>query len=74
VHGGPVGKSEPEHLIDFCERIPEWCVLVALIGNGQAIHVGEEGGVPLSPAGLASGIGLTVRAAFAETFAGRGLR
>jgi hypothetical protein len=47
VHGGPVGKSEPEHLIEFCERIPEWCVLVALIGNGQAIHVGEEGGVPL---------------------------
>jgi hypothetical protein len=34
-------------LIEFCERIPEWCVLVALIGNGQAIHVGEEGGVPL---------------------------
>lgn len=47
VHGGPVGKSEPEHLIEFCERIPEWCVLVALIGGGQAIHVGEEGGVPL---------------------------
>jgi hypothetical protein len=47
VHGGPVGKSEPEHLIEFCERIPEWCVLVALIGNGQAIHVGEEGGIPL---------------------------
>jgi hypothetical protein len=47
VHGGAVGKSEPEHLIEFCERIPEWCVLVALIGNGQAIHVGEEGGVPL---------------------------
>jgi hypothetical protein len=47
VHGGPVAKSEPDHLIEFCERIPEWCVLVALIGNGQAIHVGEEGGVPL---------------------------
>lgn len=47
VHGGPVAKSEPEHLVEFCERIPEWCVLVALIGNGQAIHVGEEGGVPL---------------------------
>lgn len=47
VHGGPIGKSEPEHLIEFCERIPEWCVLVALLGNGQAIHVGEEGGVPL---------------------------
>jgi hypothetical protein len=47
VHGGPIGKSEPDHLIEFCERIPEWCVLVALIGNGQAIHVGEEGGLPL---------------------------
>lgn len=39
--------SEPEHLIEFCERIPGWNVLVALIGNGQAIHVGEEGGMPL---------------------------
>ena len=47
VHGGPVHLSEPEHLIAFCERIPNWCVLVALIGDGQAIHVGEEGGVPL---------------------------
>ena len=47
VHGGPVDKSEPEHLIEFCERVPEWCVLVALIGTGQAIHVGEEGGIPL---------------------------
>ncbi len=40
VHGSEVGLSEPERLIEFCERIPEWCVLVALIGNGQAIHVG----------------------------------
>lgn len=47
VHGTAIDKSEPEHLIDFCERIPEWCVLVALIGTGQAIHVGEEGGVGL---------------------------
>ena len=47
VHGTPVGKSEPELMVEFGERIPEWCVLVALIGNGQAIHVGEEGGVPL---------------------------
>lgn len=47
VHGRPVGSSEPGHLIEFCERIPGWCVLVALIGDGQAIHVGEEGGVPL---------------------------
>jgi hypothetical protein len=47
VHGAPVGMSEPEHLIEFCERIPSWCVLVALIGTGQAIHVGEEGGLSL---------------------------
>ena len=47
VHGTPVDKSEPELMVEFCERVPEWCVLVALIGNGQAIHVGEEGGVPL---------------------------
>ena len=47
VHGGQVDKSEADLLIEFCQRIPEWSVLVALIGNGQAIHVGEEGGVPL---------------------------
>ena len=47
VHGGPVDLSEPDHLIEFCERIPGWCVLVALIGSGQAIHVGEEGGISL---------------------------
>ena len=47
VHRLHVDKSEADLLIEFCERIPEWCVLVALIGNGQAIHVGEEGGVPL---------------------------
>jgi hypothetical protein len=47
VHDAPVGRSEPEHLLEFCERIPEWCVLAALIGDGQAIHVGEEGGPQL---------------------------
>lgn len=40
-------KSEPANLIEFCERIPEWCVLVGLVGTGQAIHTGEEGGIPL---------------------------
>jgi hypothetical protein len=47
VHKAPITKSEPAHLIDFCQRIPEWCVLVALIGDGQAIHQGEEGGIGL---------------------------
>jgi len=39
------GKSEPEHFIEFAERIPEWCVVIGLIGNGQEIHVGEEAGL-----------------------------
>lgn len=39
------GKSEPEYFIEFAERIPEWCVVVGLIGSGQEIHVGEEAGL-----------------------------
>jgi hypothetical protein len=39
--------SEPQHLLEFLHRVPEWCVLVALIGSGQSIHQGEEGGLPL---------------------------
>ncbi len=38
-------KSEPEHFIEFAERIPEWCVVVGLIGGGQEIHKGEEAGI-----------------------------
>jgi hypothetical protein len=37
-------RSEPEHFVEFAERIPDWCVIVALIGTGQEIHKGEEGG------------------------------
>ncbi|MFY7951330.1 MAG: DNA/RNA helicase domain-containing protein, partial [Armatimonadaceae bacterium] len=43
--GDATGKSEPEHFVEFAERIPEWGVVLALIGSGQEIHVGEEGGV-----------------------------
>jgi len=38
-------KSEPELMIDFADRIPEWCVVIGLIGSGQEIHQGEEGGI-----------------------------
>jgi hypothetical protein len=38
-------KSEPEHFVAFAERIPKWCVVVGLIGTGQEIHAGEQGGV-----------------------------
>lgn len=37
-------QSEPEHFIEFAERIPEWSVVIGLVGGGQEIHVGEEGG------------------------------
>ena len=38
-------KSEPEHFVEFAERIPDWCVVVGLIGGGQEIHKGEEAGL-----------------------------
>ncbi|MDX1660765.1 MAG: DNA/RNA helicase domain-containing protein [Gemmatimonadota bacterium] len=38
-------RSEPEHFVEFAERIPEWCVVVGLIGTGQEIHAGEHGGI-----------------------------
>lgn len=43
--GGGDGRSEPEHFIEFAGRVPEWCVVVGLIGSGQEIHTGEEGGL-----------------------------
>ena len=42
--GGGDGRSEPEHFVDFAGRVPGWCVVVGLIGSGQEIHIGEEGG------------------------------
>jgi DUF2075 family protein len=39
-----VARSEPELFVEFAERIPVWCVVVALIGGGQEIHTGEEAG------------------------------
>ena len=44
-HKRPTARSEPEEFIGFADRIPEWCVVIGLIGTGQEIHVGEEGGV-----------------------------
>lgn len=37
--------SEPEELIRFADRIPEWCVVLGLIGSGQEIYEGEEAGL-----------------------------
>lgn len=35
--------SEPAHTLDIMARVPDWAVIVALIGNGQEINTGEAG-------------------------------
>jgi len=39
------GLSEPEIFIKFADSVPDWCVVVGLIGTGQEIHIGEEAGL-----------------------------
>ena len=39
--------SEPEAFVSFAERVPAWFVVIGLIGGGQEIHAGEEGGMKL---------------------------
>jgi hypothetical protein len=47
-HHGKLGfDSEPELLLRVAERVPEWSMVVALIGDGQEIHTGEEAGLEL---------------------------
>src|SRR5207248_1538695 len=46
-HDDPDAGSEPAAFVRFAERVPGWCVVIGLIGSGQEIHVGEEGGMPL---------------------------
>lgn len=41
------GRSEPEVMIDICEKHLEWCVLLILVGEGQEIHTGENSGLKL---------------------------
>lgn len=38
-------RSEPELFVEFSGRVPGWSVVVGLIGGGQEIHIGEEGGL-----------------------------
>ena len=37
--------SEPEDFLNLAERMNSWAVMVALIGEGQEIHIGEEAGL-----------------------------
>ena len=36
-------SSEPRLLLDIMGRHPDWCSIVALVGGGQEINVGENG-------------------------------
>ena len=40
-------NSEPEDIVKIGDRINSWSVIVALIGEGQSIHIGEEVGLKL---------------------------
>lgn len=40
-------RSEPEVMIDICEKHLDWCVLLILVGEGQEIHTGENTGLKL---------------------------
>ena len=44
-HAPDAARSEPESFVEFAERVPGWCVVLALIGSGQEINRGEEAGV-----------------------------
>jgi DUF2075 family protein len=46
-HKDAKAVSEPEAFIRFASRISEWSVVMGLIGDGQEIHTGEEGGMTL---------------------------
>jgi hypothetical protein len=46
-HKDAAAVSEPQAFISFAERVPGWCVVMGLIGSGQEIHSGEEGGIAL---------------------------
>lgn len=49
-----ITSAAPGAVLRICERVPDWCVLLGLIGEGQTIHVGEEGGIEQWNQGLRS--------------------
>jgi hypothetical protein len=38
-----VDASEAQELLDVMERLPDWAVVIALVGGGQEIYLGEAG-------------------------------
>jgi hypothetical protein len=56
-HGDPSAVSEPESFVQFAGRVPGWSAVIALIGEGQEIYTGEEGGMQLWAQAALSGGG-----------------
>ena len=40
-----VEVTNPQLMFEVAERIPDYTVMLALIGEGQEIHLGEEAGI-----------------------------
>lgn len=68
-------RSEPDLLISAAARLPGWSVVLALVGQGQEIHTGEEGGMEQWVEAIARQSGWMVHgpAQFAPIFAGQGV-
>ncbi|MBD3882373.1 DUF2075 domain-containing protein [Phormidium tenue FACHB-886] len=49
-----IDSAAPGIILQIAERVPDWCVLLGLIGEGQEIHVGEEEGIGQWNSGLQS--------------------
>lgn len=45
MHKRGIPESEPDLLVAIGGRVPQWCSLVGLVGDGQEIHAGEEAGI-----------------------------
>jgi hypothetical protein len=56
-HGDHSAVSEPESFVQFAGRVPGWSAVIALIGEGQEIYTGEEGGMELWAQAALSGGG-----------------
>ena len=39
------GKTEPDVLVQLCDERLDWCVFLVLVGEGQEINEGENGGI-----------------------------
>jgi hypothetical protein len=54
-HKDALACSEPEAFIRFAGKVPGWSAVMGLIGDGQQISYGEEGGVALWARAVAKG-------------------